>query len=298
MIENPQPLFMPGASVRVVHSPFDGARYRIFVAVPNQPPPERGYPAVFLLDANATFMSTVESLRMRARRPASTGITPAVVIGIGYDTVDVYDADRRKYDFTRAVPDAGSSTTSSAGGAHIFTQLIDEIIRPLAAREVPLDPARQTLIGHSLGGCYVLARLVENPVAFESYIAISPSIWSDEQWLLDHTRTIACRLPEGIPPRRVLITIGEFEQSLAPWQAHLPDPERIVVMRRARAMRDRAFGFARCLYERSAQQLIVRFEELPNEDHSSSAMTGISHGLRFALWAGAAELCNMQAPSE
>lgn len=286
----PQPLLLPGAQVHVVRSPFDGLPYRIFIALPEQPPPENGYPAVFLLDANATFMSTVESLRMRARRQASTGIAPAVVVGIGYDTDAVYDTERRRHDFTREKP---ARDGAPAGGAGTLTRFIDAAVRPLAASAAPLDPARQTLVGHSLGGCYVLSRLVEDPAAFESYVAISPSVWSDETWLLDRAAGLGARLAGDLPPRRVMITVGEFEQTLAPWQLRLPDPDRVIAMRQQRAMRDKAHRLAVRLSAAGGERLIVRFEELPQEDHSSSALVGISHGLRFALWPGAAALRNV-----
>lgn len=291
MNADPQPLFLSGAHMRVIRSPFDGTRYRIFIALPEQPPPAAGYPAVFLLDANATFMSTVESLRMRARRQASTGIAPAVVVGIGHDTDDAYDTARRRHDFAREIPHPEQPENRIPGGAAALTQLIDDVVRPLAAREAPIDPSRHALIGHSLGGGYVLSRLLENPAAFESYIAISPSVWADEHWLLEQAATLSARLPKGLPPRRAMITVGAFEETLAPWQAELPDPDKVLARRQSRAMRDKAHGLARRLNQ--AQPLIVRFDELPGEDHSSSAIVGISHGLRFALWDGAAALHNM-----
>lgn len=293
MTTDPQPLIMPGASARTICSPFDGAPYRIFIALPEQPPPDKGYPAIFLLDANATFMSTVESLRMRARRQASTGIAPAVVVGIGHDTDEAYDTHRRRHDFARVIRQPDDPDTAVPGGAGTLTRLIEEVVRPLAASLAPLDPARQALIGHSLGGCYVLSRLVETPASFESYVAISPSIWADEAWLTAQAVTLGDRLPEGVIPRRVLITVGEFEQTLAPWQADLPDPARVLAMRRARAMRDKAHAFARRLSEGRASRLIVRFEELAGEDHSSSALVGIGRGLRVALWAGTDGLRNV-----
>lgn len=303
MNTDPQPFHVPGVRVHVIRSPFDGFAYRIFIAQPEQPPPDTGYPAIFLLDANATFMATVESLRMRVRRQASTGIVPAVVVGIGYDTDDAYDTARRRYDFSREVippTEIGTSTASAkaasvpaTGGAATMARLIDDVVRPLAARAAPLDPSHQTLIGHSLGGCFVLSQLVQNPAAFESYIAISPSVWADEDWLLAHAATLNERLPTDMPPRRALITVGEFEQTLAPWQTELSNPERVLAMRQKRAMRDKAHNLARRLGVNDPDRLIVRFEELPGEDHSSSALVGISRGLRFALWPGAAALRNI-----
>lgn len=295
----PTPLILPRSKLRYARSPVDGCIYRILIALPEEPPPPDGYPAVFLLDANATFLTTVESLRMRSRRTGSTGIEPAVIVGIGYDTSGAYDEERRIYDFTRSDTNVAQRTSRSAhttGGSAFFARFIDEIVRPLAANEAPLNLTRQSLIGHSLGGCFVLSRLLEHPQSFESYIAISPSIWSDEAWLLEQIKHLPARFIDA-SPRRVLITVGEFEQSIAPWQSSLPDIERIIAMRSERAMRDKARNMASNLVhttkDMGPNRLIVRFEELLGEDHSSSALVGISHGLRMALWAGAAALHNV-----
>ncbi|MFD2251057.1 hypothetical protein FHS82_000207 [Pseudochelatococcus lubricantis] len=292
----PQPLFLPRTSVRVVRSPFDGFAYRIFLALPEQAPPAAGYPAIFLLDANATFLTTVEAVRMRAARQDSTGVAPAIVIGIGYDTDNPYDQHRRVHDFTlphtRDRP-RGNAGPRPTGGAQTLARFIAEVVRPLVEREAPLDRARQALFGHSLGAYFVLSQLLLDPGAFESYVAISPSVWWDEPWLHANVPLLPARIGEEQAPRRALIAVGEYEQALAPWQQALPDTERIVALRQERAMVDRSRDLARLLAAHAPARLIMRFEELAGEDHSSSALTGISHGLRLALWDGAGTLHNV-----
>lgn len=292
--------------MRIVHSPVDGTPYRIFLAwpdflaCPEERAPERGFPAIFLLDANASFLTMVESLRMRARRQASTGIAPAVIVGIGYDTDGSYDPNRRIYDFslphTQDTPRNGPPRRT--GGAIAFADFIQSTVKPLVASELPVDPERLALAGHSMGAYFTLSQLLLAPMSFETFIAISPSIWWDENWLQQESVNLPQRLRQDAPPRRALITVGEYEQALAPWQRSMADTARIEALRGSRAMIDRTRAFAQRLAAQAGQQLIVRMEELTGEDHASSVPIGISHGLRFALWEGAALLRNVNAGTD
>lgn len=62
-------------------------------------------------------------------------------------------------------------------GAEQFLAFIEEELKPLIEREVPIDRTRQTLFGHSLGGWLVLYTLFTRSRAFQYYAAGSPSIW-------------------------------------------------------------------------------------------------------------------------
>lgn len=82
----------------VMHSR-GGRRYRIITAQPTGPAPPSGYPVIYLLDGNSVFHTMVEMLRLQCHRPDKTGILPAVVVGIGYETEGQYASDRF-YDYT------------------------------------------------------------------------------------------------------------------------------------------------------------------------------------------------------
>ncbi len=81
----------------------NGRSYRIFVSIPAEQPPASGYPVFYVLDANAVFATVVDAVRVQGRRPEKTGVSPAVIVGIGYQT-DVPFASDRFYDFTVDVP--------------------------------------------------------------------------------------------------------------------------------------------------------------------------------------------------
>ena len=44
------------------------------------------------------------------------------------------------------------------------------------------------LVGHSFGGLFAIHTLVNQPELFNAYIAISPSLWWDDQYLVDQTK--------------------------------------------------------------------------------------------------------------
>ena len=64
------PLFcIPGTVTWSMQSDVTGREYRIFIAEPMGPPPEGGYPVLYSLDANATFGTLAEAIRLQSRPP-------------------------------------------------------------------------------------------------------------------------------------------------------------------------------------------------------------------------------------
>ncbi len=45
------------------------------------------------------------------------------------------------------------------------------------------------LVGHSFGGLFAVHSMVNQPTLFNAYIAISPSLWWDDQYLVDQTKS-------------------------------------------------------------------------------------------------------------
>ncbi|MCJ8145141.1 alpha/beta hydrolase-fold protein [Ancylobacter sp. A5.8] len=258
----------------------EGPAWRIFIAVPRETPPPGGFPVLYLLDANAGFATLVEALRRGAERPQGTGVTPAVIVGIGYPAEGVYDRARRTFDYT-AGPSAEASPPGgdarATGGRDAFLAFIEEVLKPRIARECPVDPGRQALIGHSLAGWFVLDVLCRNTACFQSYVAISPSIWWDEPRLLDGLAHLA----RG--PRRLAVMVGEWEQQLAPWQRGLPQSAEMLERRARRAMADRARALSQAAAEALGPQARVAFTLMADEDHASIVPAAMTRALRFVL---------------
>ena len=119
------PVALSGARARRWQAQANGQSYRVSVWVPPGAPPAGGFPAIYVLDANALFATFVELVRRSSRRPDATGIVPMAVVGIAHDTDALYDEALRRRDFT-AGPPAGEAATpaDSVGGEVRFLSFL------------------------------------------------------------------------------------------------------------------------------------------------------------------------------
>lgn len=172
---------LPGTVVWRMIARNTGHEYRIMLAIPDAPPPEQGYPVLYSLDANASFATLAETMRMQARGPH--GITPAIIVGIGYDSPNPIVTEERFRDYTvnategELPPRPGGTPWPGNGGADRFLDFIETQLKPAVERHYPIDRSRQTLFGHSLGGFLTLYALFSQRGDFQRYAAASPSIW-------------------------------------------------------------------------------------------------------------------------
>jgi len=279
------PVTMPRS--REVAVSVDGRDYRVFVAWPAEPPPPSGYPVFYVLDANAAFATVVEAVRMRSHRPDATLVQPSLVVGVAYPGDGPYERVRRTFDYTQAgsgpvQADGGDGRAAAAvGGGPRFLEFLTRELPALIASEWPIDRARRTIIGHSLAGYFVLHTLVISPGSFDTYVAISPSIWWDRPGLTAAARSLASRRAVDSQAANVFITVGEYEQKLAPWQVDKPRVGTVAERREDRRMVDQAREFAAELG--AGANLHVAFRELPEQDHASVVPLSISEALRIAF---------------
>jgi len=202
--EAPRPVMIPGA-VEFPLRMAKGEEYRIFVYRPEGAPPPEGWPAIYTLDADRTFITMAEFVRTQSARPEATGVLPMVVVGIEA----AKDArTRRARDFTP--PSIGSSF--GEGGAEDFFAFIETTVKPSVARMVAVDPARQALFGHSYGGLFTLHTAIAHPDAYAAFAAASPSLW----W--NGAVTMRADLHALVAARpKVLITAAEYDQADDPF---------------------------------------------------------------------------------
>jgi predicted alpha/beta superfamily hydrolase len=73
-----------------------------------------------------------------------------------------------------------------SGGGEAFTAFIEKELIPHINSLFPTNSYRM-LIGHSLGGLIAVNMLLHHTKLFNSYIAIDPSMWWDQQKLLHET---------------------------------------------------------------------------------------------------------------
>lgn len=146
--------------------------FRLFVAMPDETPPEGGWPLILLLDGNVTFEMA------KALHPQ------ALLLGIGYPTKERSEiVARRFYDLTGFAPPEriplreGTKPPKTGGEADFRRFLVDDVL-PEIARNFPVNDKKITLYGHSLGGLFVMNTLLSQDHAkFHTYCAADPSIW-------------------------------------------------------------------------------------------------------------------------
>ena len=201
-----RPYILPGATEQVVASP-EGEAYRVMVARPDQPPPDGGYPVLYVLDGEDNFPIAVATARRLIRAGARSGVDPGIVIGI-----DSGDLARRARDYTPAIqgdvarpgqPGHGLPT----GGADAFLRFLTTRVHSAATAGLPVNPDRIAIAGHSFGGLFVLHALRTQPRFFSTYIAASPSLWVGDGQLLRDARLA----PQDSAPRLLLLNLGEQE---------------------------------------------------------------------------------------
>ena len=181
----------------------DGQRhYQLWIGQPNRPAPAAGYPALWMLDGNAA----VSSLSAEQLEQLANGRAP-VLIAVGYRSDQRFNRSGRTYDYTPRLPELEQQidplTGMPSGGVEHFLELLTRHMRPLVAARVPLDPAQQTLWGHSYGGLAVLQALFTRPTEFTTYAAASPSLW----WHDGAITREAAQLPQRLGDHRASLVL-------------------------------------------------------------------------------------------
>jgi pimeloyl-ACP methyl ester carboxylesterase len=121
--------------------------------------------------------------------------------------VAVLDGDRNR-DFTAThAPVQGPLRFPTSGGAAAYLEHVEKELCPFI--DANFRTSGSILAGWSLGGLFTFYTLLEKSELFTGYIAISPSLWWNNQEPLDWAKD---RIPDGAELRqRLVITQGSLE---------------------------------------------------------------------------------------
>nr|WP_269450870.1 alpha/beta hydrolase-fold protein [Stenotrophomonas sp. MMGLT7] len=256
---------------RFVVTSADGARsWRVNLGIPKVPPPERGFPAFWMLDGNAALMEFDDALldELAAGQPQ-------VLVFVGYDNEKRVDTAARTRDYTpvAAMRGEGEQAAMVGGDADAFLDVILGAIRQEVARRAPLDARQQTLWGHSFGGLFTLHALYSGAGGFQTYAPASPSLWWGEGYMLGEPEQ---RFFAGNAGRtaRVLLMLGGGERHPDRSGRNMADPRVAAHMR-----------CVACVPSDSAFQLSERLRKLPGLEVEYHEFPGLGHGpmLRASL---------------
>ncbi|QWH18776.1 alpha/beta hydrolase [Bacillus mycoides] len=249
-----------------MYSKLEGKEYQIHISKPRQPAPESGYPVIYVLDGNAFFQTFHEAVKIQSVRAEKTGVSPAIIVGIGYPIEGAFSGEERCYDFTPSViskdaplkPDG--KPWPKTGGAHNFFTFMEEELKPQIEKNYEINKGKQTLFGHSLGGLFALHILFTNADAFQNYFISSPSIWWNNQSVLEKEENLINELNNAKVETGVFLTVGSLEREHMVVGANELS-ERLLLVKH--------------------DQFRFKFYEAEGENHASVVPTSLSKGLRY-----------------
>lgn len=259
-----------------------GRTYRLWVSVPEGPPPADGFPVLYVLDGHVSFPLAALIARERSERGQVLGFAPGIVVGIVHLKSEA-DPNPRAEDFTPPaadLSDTGDTLAERQGGADRFLDFLEGEVKPAVMSAFPIDRKRQALFGHSYGGLFVLHTLFTRPESFQRYIAASPSIWWNHRFILGERDTfLATKLPslrhDGRAPR-LLLAVGSLEQTPLPHHVAAGRASMMVERRMIDNARELALEFDRA-------GLPCRWLLLEGENHGTARVPALNHAIRAAF---------------
>jgi predicted alpha/beta superfamily hydrolase len=135
------------------------------------------YPVLYLLDGDAHFHSVTGLIQQLSTVNGNTEIPEMIVVALP-------NTDR-----VRDMTPTNAESVETSGGSAGFLDFIEKELMPFIENNYPVAN-NKTFVGHSLGGLMVIDALLHRPDLFNNYIAIDPSLWWDDQFLLKKADSI------------------------------------------------------------------------------------------------------------
>lgn len=154
---------------------------------------DRSYSVIYLLDGWGHFHHTTGTMQFLSRN----GRMPKMIV------VGIPNTKDRTHDLTPETSQKENFPT--AGGADNLLDFMEKELFPFI-EEKYRTTAHRTLIGHSFGGLFTVHALVNKSALFDAYLAISPSLWWDDQLLVDQAETFFKETPDL--KKKLYMTIG------------------------------------------------------------------------------------------
>lgn len=194
------------------------------------------YPVVYVLDGSANedfphIAGLVQFLNMYAIMPNS------IVVGIA-------NVDRYR-DFTHETnSEEDLERLPTGGGSEAFINFLENELIPYIDLEFNTD-GHNTIIGQSMGGLLVAELLLKKPHLIKDYIIVSPSLWWDDQSLVNSAPTKL--KTQDLSGKQVFLSLGT-------------EPD---------VMHETANKLAESINEFGGERVKLFYEPLLEEDHAT-----------------------------
>lgn len=184
-----EPVTLEGTEQWTMNSA-EGREYRIMISLPEGDVPYTGgYPVIYLLDGNAYFPA------FHAAKRAQDRLRGSILVAIGYPSDTPLDFVRRAFDLSPPVPQERNDPPQ--GGQDLFLDFIEKRLMPRVAERFKVDQDQRSLVGHSFGGMFGVYTLFTRPTLFQHVVAVSPSLWWRDRYLLEPERAFSKRVRAG-----------------------------------------------------------------------------------------------------
>ncbi|MEM7511322.1 MAG: alpha/beta hydrolase-fold protein [Bacteroidota bacterium] len=150
----------------------------VYLPAGYQPDSAKNYPVIYLLDGSEDedFIH-VAGLIQYGTFPWVNILPPSILVGIG-------NVDRRR-DFTYPTTIAQDQKDfPTAGNSESFIKFLENELQPYI-EETYSTSTEKMLVGQSLAGLLATEVLLKKPDLFSQYVIISPSLWWDNESLLE-----------------------------------------------------------------------------------------------------------------
>jgi predicted alpha/beta superfamily hydrolase len=216
--------------------------------------PGKRYPVVFVTDGYWDFQKLTA---LHGPLVYDKYAPEFIVVGMGYAGEDQNYNDLRRWELS---PVSFGAPAETSGHAKDFLDTIEKVFIPLIDKEYRTDPKQRVLGGASLGGLFTLYTMFTKPDLFSAYIAVTPAVALQDDWLLKYEDEFA-KAGKSVNAR-LYMTMGgnESPRFVAP----------ILRMNQRLAMRK----YPKLAYE---------FRIIDGERHAGNQTESYNRGLRFVF---------------
>lgn len=175
-----------GRSIDTIYSAILNEDRYLWVQVPAKISGISHNPVIYVLDGQVLFDEVNNVLNRLSDETERNAANDMIVVGLG-NIGERY----RDYSPTHIASSAwvDSYSASISGGGDKFISFLANELFPYINSKYSDSPIR-IIIGHSMGGLMVMNILLKHPDMFNHYAAIDPSMWWDDQKLLNESKTI------------------------------------------------------------------------------------------------------------
>lgn len=229
---------------------------QIYIHVPKQDSanPNKTYPVLYLLDGENHFHILSAYIDYLSHYEI---IPPMMVVGI-------ISKDRRKdLTPTNSTIDYFGKVDSiykTSGGNEHFFQFIKAELMPYIERNYKAG-SYKVFAGHSLGGITTINCMFTHPDMFDAYIAISPSLWWDNKYILKLAESKLTKLAD----LNKIIFYSTANEGI-----NEPDSFHTDVLK-----------FDSLIANRTPKGLLHKYKCYPEESHMSEPIVAYYDALRF-----------------